>query len=43
MRDEIVKGYQWAEAQVDAEFIERYRKMVESYEEEEDTVSSIAP
>lgn len=35
MREEIVLGYQRAEAQVDSEFGERYRKLVESYEKEE--------
>jgi hypothetical protein len=30
----IVKGYQQAETQVDAGFGERYRKLVEAYEQE---------
>jgi hemerythrin-like domain-containing protein len=32
MRGEIVQGYQRAEAQVDAGFGERYRKLIEAYE-----------
>ena len=34
MRDEIVNGYQRAEAQAEAGFSERYLKLVEAYEQE---------
>ena len=35
MREEIVKGYLRAEAQTDAEFSDRYRKLVAAYEQEQ--------
>jgi len=34
MREEIVAGYQLAETAADADFSERYRKLVETYEQE---------
>lgn len=35
MREEIIQAYQLAEAKADAEFSERYWKLVEAYEKEE--------
>jgi hemerythrin-like domain-containing protein len=34
MREEIVNGYQLAESKADAGFSERYRKLIEAYEQE---------